>query len=196
MPSRRAAAMALIKTCFPQFAPPQAEAYTRMTEDIPEGVLCRAVENVIKISRFMPTVAEIREEAGKILKAATGTRMVLPEEEWGKVLWAIAAVGPYRIPVMEDKDPLETNEFPVWDNETTARAVKKLGWLLLCNSENTALPYLQVQFVKTWRKLDEAERTQRRMENTLQGQRGRQLVSHLAERLTAAAPRRLGGGRK
>ena len=45
-------------------------------------------------------------------------------------------------------------------------------------------------------KLDEAEKTQRRMENTLQGQRGRQLVSHLAERLTAAAPRRLEGGEK
>ena len=99
MPSRRAAAMALIKTCFPQFTPPQAEAYTRMTEDIPEGVLCRAVENVIKISRFLPTVAEIREEAGKILKAATGTRTVLPEEEWGKVISAIEAVGPYQIPV-------------------------------------------------------------------------------------------------
>ena len=182
MPSRRAAAMALIKTCFPQFTPPQAEAYTRMTEDIPEGVLCRAVENVIKISWFLPTVAEIREEAGKILKAATGTRTVLPEEEWGKVISAIEAVGPYQI--------------PVWDNETTARAVKKLGWRLLCNSENTALPYLQAQFIKTWKKLDEAEKTQRRMENTLQGQRGRQLVSHLAERLTAAAPRRLEGGEK
>lgn len=195
MPSRRAAAMALIKACFPNFTDLQGEVYTRLTADIPEGVLCRAVENVIKISRFMPTVAEIREEAGKILKAATGTQTVLPEEEWGKVLRAMAAVGQYRIPVMQSKKPLETNEVPTWDNEITARAVKKVGWLVLCNAENTTLTFLQAQFIKTWRKLDEAEKTRRRMENTLEGQQDMHWLRRFVGLLTDDSPK-LEGGRK
>lgn len=195
MPSQRAAAMALIKACFPNFTALQGEVYTRLTADIPEGVLCRAVENVIKISRFMPTVAEIREEAGKILKAATGTRTVLPEEEWSKVLRAMAAVGPYRIPVMQSKKPLETNEVPTWDNEITARAVKKVGWLVLCNAENTTLPFLQARFIKTWEKMEEQKKTLRRMENTMQGLQDMHWLRRLAEPLTVDSPK-LEGGRK
>lgn len=193
--SQRAAAMALIKACYPSFSKPQGEAYANLTADIPEGVLAQAVKNVIKTSRFQPTVAEIREEASRILKAATGTRAPMAEEEWEKVLRAVGSIGPYRIPVMKDKEPLEPNEAPVWSSHLTENAVKKIGWITLCGTETVSMGYLRGQFIKTWEKLAAQEKAQRRMKNTLRGQTGKQIVANLARRLDGGQePKRLEGG--
>lgn len=193
--SQRAAAMALIKACYPRFTDVQGEAYAQLTADIPEGVLAQAVKNVIKTSRYQPTVAEIRDEAARIVKAATGTRAPMAEEEWEKVLRAVGSVGPYRIPVMKDKEPLAANEAPVWENCLTESAVKKIGWITLCGTETASMGYLRGQFIATWEKLAAQEKAQRRMKNTLRGQTGKQIVANLAKKLGAGQePKRLEGG--
>lgn len=171
MPSQRAAAMALIKACFPKFTEIQGTAYTQLTADIPEGVLVQAVKNVIKVSRYVPTVAEIREEAGRILKAATGTASPLPEDEWEKVLKAMAQIGPYRV--------------PNWECDITAATVKKIGWMTLCGADMSSLPYLRGQFIETWNKLSNAAKMQRRMGTTLHSQAGLNLVTRLTQTLGA-----------
>ncbi|MFR4307321.1 hypothetical protein [Acidaminococcus intestini] len=187
--------MALIKACYPKFTDVQGEAYAQLTADIPEGVLAQAVKNVIKTSRYQPTVAEIRDEAARIVKAATGTRAPMAEEEWEKVLRAVGSVGPYRIPVMKDKEPLAANEAPVWENCLTESAVKKIGWITLCGTETASMGYLRGQFIATWEKLAAREKAQRRMKNTLRGQTGRQIVANLAKKLGAGQePKRLEGG--
>lgn len=169
MPSQRAAAMALIKACYPKFTEIQGAAYTQLTADIPEGVLAQAVKNVIKVSRYVPTVAEIREEAGNILKAATRTKAEIPEDEWEKVLKAMAQIGPYRS--------------PKWECDTTAAAVKKIGWMTLCGADMSSMPYMRGQFIQTWTKLNDAAKMQRRMDNTLHSQAGLAIVSRLTKTL-------------
>lgn len=169
MPSQRAAAMALIKACYPKFTDVQGEAYAQLTADIPEGVLAQAVKNVIKTSRYQPTVAEIRDEAGNILKAATRTKTPIPEEEWEMVLRAMAQIGPYRA--------------PKWECDTTAAAVKKIGWMTLCGADMSSLPYLRGQFIETWNKLSNAAKMQRRMGTTLHSQAGLNLVTRLTQTL-------------
>ncbi len=169
MPSQRAAAMALIKACYPKFTEIQGTAYTQLTADIPEGVLAQAVKNVIKVSRYVPTVAEIREEASCILKAATRTKTPIPEDEWEKVLKAMAQIGPYRA--------------PKWECDITATAVKKIGWMTLCGADMSSLPYLRAQFCQTWTKIRDAAKMQRRMGTTLHSQAGLAIVSRLTQTL-------------
>lgn len=171
MPSQRAAAMALIKACYPKFTEIQGAAYTQLTADIPEGVLAQAVKNVIKVSRYVPTVAEIREEAGNILKAATRTKVLIPEDEWEKVLKAMAQIGPYRA--------------PKWECDITAAAVKKIGWMTLCGADMSSLPYLRAQFCQIWTKIRDAAKMQRRMDATLQSQAGIAIVTKLTKTLGA-----------
>ena len=171
MPSQRAAAMALIKACYPKFTEIQGAAYTQLLADIPEGVLAQGVKNVIKVSRYVPTVAEIREEASAILKAATKTKAPIPEEEWEKVLKAMAHIGPYRS--------------PKWECDTTAAAVKKIGWMTLCGADMSSLPYLRAQFIQTWNKISDAAKMQRRMDNTLHSQAGLTIVGKLTQTLGA-----------
>lgn len=161
--------MALIKACYPKFTDVQGEAYAQLTADIPEGVLAQAVKNVIKTSRYQPTVAEIRDEAARIVKAATGTRAPMAEEEWEKVLKAMAQIGPYRS--------------PNWECDITAATVKKIGWMTLCGADMSSLPYLRAQFCQTWTKLSDAAKMQRRMGTTLHSQAGLAIVSRLTQTL-------------
>ena len=50
----------------------QAKLYLLMTNDIPEPVLLKSIEALIKESRFLPSVAEIRERAAALYNSAQG----------------------------------------------------------------------------------------------------------------------------
>lgn len=162
-------AMTLLAGAFPTFKTPQAQTYGVMLSDIPPGIQLEAVKNIIKTSRFLPTVAEIREEAARLTKAAAQKEEMVPEKEWEDVYRKIGSIGPYRKP-----------EFAC---SITEKTVKAIGWRMLCGSDEVMMPTLRSQFLKTFREIASQERTKRRMNRSMQESKLGQLTGNVLKAL-------------
>lgn len=97
-------------------------AYQRMLADLDYPAANAAVERLIATSKWMPTVAEIRESA----LALTVGEIRAGGEAWGDVLRAIRRYGYMRMPG-RDFD---------FDDQAVAETVKAMNWTELCSSEN------------------------------------------------------------
>jgi hypothetical protein len=92
--------------------------YRRMLADLEYPEANAAIERLIATSKWLPTVAEIREAA---VTVATG-EVRSGGEAWGDVLQAVRRFGYQRRPEFDD---------PV-----VAQCVSMLGWGEICMSEN------------------------------------------------------------
>jgi hypothetical protein len=97
-------------------------AYQRMLGDLDYPAANAAVERLIATSKWLPTVAEIREAT-----LALNVGEIRPGgEAWGDVPRAIRRYGYMRTPG-QDFD---------FDDPAVAAAVKAMSWQELCSSEN------------------------------------------------------------
>lgn len=170
-------ALALLAGAFPGFKDQQAQAYGAMLNDIPGAIQMEAVKNVVKTCKFLPSIAEIREEAKRLTFMATGKESNIPEKEWEAVYRAIGTVGYYRIP-----------EFK---NKITAKTVKAMSWRLLCGADAAMMPALRSQFVKTFKAIEEQEKTERRMARSMQDGRLKELGQSVLKKLESKEQKRL-----
>lgn len=99
--------------------------YQRMLQDIDANVLQAATLQHIAVSKFFPTIAELRQVAGAIAAPATGTAM----EGWGEVTAAMADARFYRY-----ADGF--HQIPQF-SPITQRVVDAMGWGNLCVSEDS-----------------------------------------------------------
>ena len=63
------------------FREAQMQTYGAMLNDIPPEIQFQAVKNVIKTAKFLPTIAEIREEAIRIARGSMNVTKNIPEQE-------------------------------------------------------------------------------------------------------------------
>jgi len=98
-------------------------SYESMLADLDYAVANAAIERLLATSKFLPTIAEIRDAC---LVLQTGDKMP-GGQAWGLVLSAIKRFGSYRQPGVDFdfQDPL------------VLRCVLMLGWQELCQSENS-----------------------------------------------------------
>jgi hypothetical protein len=94
-------------------------AYAFALADLDHEAVKAAVLSLMQTSRFLPTIAEIRERSVKQRVNLPG-----PEEAWGIVRRAVGTVGSYRLP-----------EF---DCDEIQAAVRAIGWKEICLGENEA----------------------------------------------------------
>jgi hypothetical protein len=113
--------VAMLQGAFPQRQLPDStiEVYAMALADLDFELARAAVMRLVQTSRFLPTIAEIRE-------AAVRDRVSLPtpEEAWGIVRRAIGQHGSYRV--------------PVFDCDEIHDAVRDIGWKEICLSEQPA----------------------------------------------------------
>lgn len=102
----------------PAMTDARMEIYERMLADLPAREANSAIENLLCTCKFLPSIAEIREETFGLMHGERKTGA----EAWGDVLGAVSRFGIYRQPVFAD---------PV-----VAYAVRQFGWENICNSEN------------------------------------------------------------
>ena len=105
-----------------KFTAETSSVYEHMLADLDGTTTTAAVEQLISSSRWLPTVAEIRE---RVLSLRSGE--IRPGgDAWGSVRKAIARRGRHRVPGVdfEFSDPV------------VHEAVRALGWAELCDSEN------------------------------------------------------------
>jgi hypothetical protein len=96
--------------------------YREMIKDVDAQLAGQAIRGLIATSRFLPTIAEIREAC---MIAKYGRRRP-GGDAWGDVVKALKRYGYTRTP---------GRDF-TFDDQLVARAVGALGWAELCRSEN------------------------------------------------------------
>jgi hypothetical protein len=160
-----------------------SEVYERMLADLDYPTANAAVERLLATSRFMPSIAEIREAC---MDLQHGER-VAGGEAWGNVLRAIGRWGVYRTPGQDFQ----------FQDPVAARCVAALGWQNLCNSENQHAD--RARFIELYDRLAVSERKEQNAGALPAAQRLRVLRDEYraedgAVQLIAATAKRLGGG--
>lgn len=151
--------------------------YERMLADLDYPAANAAVERLLATSKWLPTVAEIREAtltlyAGEVRPGG---------EAWGSVLKAIGRYGYMRTP---------GKDF-TFDDPVTAECVAAMSWRELCDSENQVAD--RARFVELYDQLAVQSRRKQLSEGLPAMQRFRALQAAQAERrLTAGEPQSVG----
>nr|DAH24411.1 MAG TPA: replication protein P [Caudoviricetes sp.] len=138
----------MVKAAWPQFTVNQGKVYAMLLQDIPEAVLYKAVIAVCKESKFLPTIAEIRERAEAIYKTAKGIESPDASKAWEAVGREISRTGRYGRPKFED--PL------------AAETVKRMGWTSICAAEEKAAAIQRAQFMKIYNDLASRKKEDRK----------------------------------
>jgi hypothetical protein len=141
-----------------------------MLADLDYAVANAAAERLIATSKWIPTIAEIREAC----LAITAGPKVPGGEAWGAVMRAIGRFGAYRTPGVEFnlEDPI------------AQRCVLSLGWRELCLSENAIAD--RARFIELYDQLATTTRVAALSEG-LPAQR--RLAAANQHAVTAGAPR-------
>lgn len=119
-------------------------AYERMLVDLDYALTNAALERLIATSRYLPSIAEIRETAHAIV---VGERRP-GGDAWGLVLSTVHRWGFYR--------STEAKAALLEADPVAARCVAALGWEELCNSENQQAD--RARFIELYDKLSVQEK--------------------------------------
>ena len=105
----------------PTVSPETITIYVRALQDLDADVLRTATVRCSQTRKFLPTIAEVREECARLQSGG----MLNPEEAWALVMQAFRKVGGYR--------PFPANTV---GGELLKRAVDMIGWEEMCRSTN------------------------------------------------------------
>jgi hypothetical protein len=119
-----------------------AAVYIAGLADLDADRVRAAVDRLVKSSRWIPTIAEIREAA---VDVAHGTRAP-GGEAWGRCLALIRRYGSHRWPGID---------FEVGDPVLLA-TIRSLGWYDLCSSDNPHAD--RARFIELYDQLAQGER--------------------------------------
>lgn len=142
-PAQTAKLVAVLMAAYPnaKISDEASTVYERMLADLDYATANAAVERLLATSKWIPTVAEIRETA-----LTLGSGETRPGgDAWGDVLAAVGRYGCYRSPAFED--PL------------VAKCVDALGWREICLSENQVAD--RARFIQLY---DQLAATDRRLQ--------------------------------
>ncbi len=117
-------------------------AYVTGLRDLEHDAALAAVERIVRTSRFLPTIAEIREAA---MDAVHGTRKN-GGAAWGECLALIRRYGSHRHPGID---------FEITDSHVAA-TVRAFGWHDLCRSDNSVAD--RARFIELYDQLAKGER--------------------------------------
>lgn len=169
IPSPQTVAIGMLKAAWPKFTDQQAKLYILMTKDIPEPILVKAIEALIKESAFLPTVAEIRSRAAALYKAAQGKEPPDAGRGWGEVVREISRTGYYGKPQIRD---------PV-----AAEVVRRMGWKEICASPADQTGVLRGQFLKMYSALQESRQEEHNNRALLQDGKVRGFIASVSGKL-------------
>lgn len=143
--------------------------YVDALKDIPEELLAVGIRKLVNTSKFLPSIAEIREACEDLFDEKP-----MWEDGWTEVMDAMTSSfskhGPGR-----------------WSNSVIARTVKALGWDNMRCMTYQNMPVWRSQFRETFNRL--IERDERDYQNRIANEQLGGLITKLAEQ------RRLEGGK-
>lgn len=114
------------------------EAYVTYLADVPPEFIRAAVDELIKTSKWLPTVAEIREQARALWLNSKGLEEETAEKAWVILLQMIRKHG-----FVEPKREAFTSA-------AAYQAMRAVGWTAICMAKNNELGFLHNQYVSAY----------------------------------------------
>lgn len=114
------------------------EAYVAYLADIPPEFIRAAVDKLIKTSKWLPTVAEIREQARALWMNSKGLEEETAEKAWIALLQMVRKHG-FARPMRE-----------VFTSAAAYQAMRAVGWNAICMAKNNELSFLHNQYVSAY----------------------------------------------
>lgn len=114
------------------------EAYVTYLADVPPEFIRAAVDELIKTSKWLPTVAEIREQARALWMNSKGLEEETAEKAWIALLQMIRKHG-----FVEPKREAFTSA-------AAYQAMRAVGWTAICMAKNNELSFLHNQYVSAY----------------------------------------------
>lgn len=114
------------------------EAYVTYLADIPPEFIRAAVDELIKTSKWLPTVAEIREQARALWMNSKGLEEETAEKAWIALLQMIRKHG-----FIEPKREAFTSA-------AAYQAMRAVGWTAICMAKNNELGFLHNQYISAY----------------------------------------------
>ena len=112
--------------------------YLRLLQDIPVEDLQTVVDQCIAQCKFLPTVAEVREQWHNLTR---NLAQMSGEEAWGLVQAEIRRIGSWGAPHFED--------------ERVMKVVRSMGWNNICQSDEPAVD--RAQFMRIYNQMSHRE---------------------------------------
>lgn len=114
------------------------EAYVTYLADIPPEYVRRAVDNLIRSSKWLPTVAEIREQAQAVWADDEGLEEETPEKAWILLLELMKKYG-FQEPKRDQ-----------FSSEAAYNAMRAIGWRTVCMMTDSQLGYIHNEYIKAY----------------------------------------------
>jgi len=122
-----------------------------MLSDIPYQLAQKALIKITAQSKFFPTVSEIRDA----IKGFSDSKLPNPEEAWLEVM-----------------QKLDRYKSPEWSCEEIKKAVRAIGYLAICDSENLGVERAHfMRIYETFKKRTEDEQLNLQLEIIFQNQK-------------------------
>ncbi|MBS6029109.1 MAG: hypothetical protein KH813_06805 [Negativicoccus succinicivorans] len=114
------------------------EAYATYLADIPPEYIRRAVDNLIRSSKWLPTVAEIREQAQAEWAEDKGMEEETAEKAW---ILLLELVKKYSFQgIKRDK----------FSSDAAYNAMRAIGWRTVCMMTDSQMGYVHNEYVKAY----------------------------------------------
>lgn len=110
--------------------------YAQDLSVLSDEVLQAAVIKCRRVYRFLPSIAEVMEQADNLVEIATGTKQKTPDEAWNEVLKQMNEAFIYKKPV-----------FSTPEIEFAALA---MGWTGICETDTKNMGTIRAQFLKLY----------------------------------------------
>lgn len=114
------------------------EAYATYLSDVPPEFIRAAVDELIKTSKWLPTIAEIREQARALWMASNGLEEETAEKAWISLLQMIRKHG------------LNQPRREEFTSSAAYQAMRAVGWHVICMAANNQLSRLHHEYVKAY----------------------------------------------
>lgn len=114
------------------------EAYVTYLADVPPEFIRAAVDELIKTSKWLPTVAEIREQARALWINSKGLEEETAEKAWIALLQMVRKHG-YITPKRE-----------AFTSDAAYNAMRAVGWGAVCMATDGQLGRLHSQYVRAY----------------------------------------------
>ena len=153
---------------------PDADAFNiwyQLLQDIDYKIANAAIQKYMLTSKFPPTIADIREQAASVVNG----EKPLWSDGWEEVVRAIKNYGSYG-----QKEAMESM------SEITRMAVRRMGYIDLCRSENPVAD--RANFRMIFEQIAEREQKQNQLPVSLKNlieESKRKGIEHESERLSA-----------
>lgn len=148
------------------------KVYCAMFRNVNIDLLALVVKRCLRrYKKFMPTIPEMLDEFEEVKGQMTGERKLDWDEAWKEIQEKMGHDGPWRT--------------PKWSTPEIASVVKSIGWITLCETQNSELPVIRAQMKAMYEMACKRHESDELTQNLISGTNGLETIGNITKMLLA-----------